>query len=136
GVMTLRWKMILILAVLVAFCAVGIYPIVATRYGIHSPAVLVAKQLKLGLDLKGGVHLVLRVQTDDALRLETEQEMERLRADLMTKAIGAGNIKMPDSTHFVVESVPPAQDAAFRAAATEVGANFDRSSGSNGTYTF
>ena len=54
----------------------------------------------------------------------------------MTKAIGAGNIKMPDSTHFVVESVPPAQDAAFRAAATEVGANFDRSSGSNGTYTF
>ena len=28
-----------------------------------------AKQLKLGLDLKGGVHLVLRVKTDDALRL-------------------------------------------------------------------
>ena len=40
------------------------------------------KQLKLGLDLKGGVHLVLRVQTDDALRLETEQEMERLREAL------------------------------------------------------
>ena len=40
------------------------------------------KQLKLGLDLKGGVHLVLRVQTDDALRLETEQEMERLREEL------------------------------------------------------
>ena len=36
------------------------------------PAWLMDKQLKLGLDLKGGVHLVLRVQTDDALRLETE----------------------------------------------------------------
>ena len=36
-------------------------------------------QLKLGLDLKGGVHLVLRVQTDDALRHETEAESERLR---------------------------------------------------------
>ena len=65
--------------VLVVFAAVGVYPIVAARYGIHSPAWLIDKQLKLGLDLKGGVHLVLRVQTDDALRLETEQEMERLR---------------------------------------------------------
>ncbi len=26
-----------------------------------------AKQLKLGLDLKGGVHLVMRVNRDDAL---------------------------------------------------------------------
>ena len=32
------------------------------------------RALKLGLDLKGGVHLVLRVQTDDALKLETEAE--------------------------------------------------------------
>ena len=48
------------------------------------------KQLKLGLDLKGGVHLVLRVQTDDALRLETEQEMERLREELTTKGIDVG----------------------------------------------
>ena len=134
--MTLRWKLIAVLAVLVAFGAVGVYPIVAARYGITSPAVLIDKQLKLGLDLKGGVHLVLRVQTDDALRLQTEQEMERLRADLMTKGIMVGKIAMPDITHFVVEAVPPAQDAAFRAAATEVGTSFDRSSGSNGTYTF
>jgi preprotein translocase subunit SecD len=134
--MTLRWKLIAILVVLVAFAAVGVYPIVAARYGVHSPAVLMDKQLKLGLDLKGGVHLVLRVQTDDALRLETEQEMERLRADLMTKSIVVGSIMAPDSSHFVVAGVPPAGDAAFRAAATDVGANFDRSSGSNGTYTF
>ena len=37
------------------------------------------KKVRLGLDLKGGVHLVLRVQTDDALRLETETTMEQLR---------------------------------------------------------
>jgi preprotein translocase subunit SecD len=134
--MTLRWKLILILVVLVGFAAVGVYPLVAAHYGVHSPSALMDKQLKLGLDLKGGVHLVLRVQTDDALRLETEQEMERLRADLMTKGIVVSNITTPDSTHFVVAGVAPAQDAAFRAAATEVTANFDRSSGSNGTYTF
>src|SRR5437899_12416251 len=121
----LRWKIITILVVLVAFSAVGVYPIVAARFGVRRPAFLMERQLRLGLDLKGGVHLVLRVQTDDALRLETEQEMERLRADLMTKGIMAGNIMSPDSTHFVVEGVPPAQDPAFRAAATEVQANFD-----------
>ena len=32
--------------------------------------------------------------------------------------------------------MPPAQDAPFRAAAADVTASFDRSSGSNGTYTF
>ena len=28
-----------------------------------------SEKISLGLDLKGGVHLVLRVQTDDALKL-------------------------------------------------------------------
>ena len=37
---------------------------------------------------------------------------------------------------FRVEGVPPAQDAAFRQAANEVQANFDRGAGTNGTYTF
>src|SRR5258708_6778097 len=134
--MTLRWKLIAVLAVLVAFGAVGVYPLVAARYGINSPAVLVDKQLKLGLDLKGGVHLVLRVQTDDALRLETEQEMERLREELKTKGTNVTNIVSPDPTHFRVEGVPQAQDAAFRQLANEVQANFDRSSGNNGTYVF
>src|SRR5687767_10398908 len=94
------------------------------------------RKINLGLDLKGGVHLVLRVQTDDALRLATEQEMERLRADLMTRGITVGNISSADSTHFTVESVPPAQDAAFRQAAADVQVSFDRSAGTNGTYTF
>ena len=35
-----------------------------------------------GLDLKGGVHLVLQVKTDDALRLETETASEQLQAAL------------------------------------------------------
>src|SRR4051812_3938385 len=129
--MTLRWKLITIVAVLVAFAAVGVYPLVAARFGIRSPAVLTDKQLKLGLDLKGGVHLVLRVQTDDALRVETEQEMERLRQELMTRTITVTNVTAPDATHFRVEGVPPAQDATFRQAAGEVSANFDRSAGVN-----
>jgi preprotein translocase subunit SecD len=132
----LGWKVVLILGVLIAFSAVGIYPIVAAHYGIHSPSILMDKQLKLGLDLKGGVHLELRVKTDDALKLETEQESERLRADLTMKGIPFTSITTPDPTHFRVEGVPPAQDQAFRAAAAEAQNNFDRSSSVNGAYTF
>src|SRR5262245_58552064 len=78
----IRWKVLTILAVLVIFAGVGVYPIVASSFGINSPSWLMQKQLKLGLDLKGGVHLVLRVQTDDAIRLETDQAAERLREAL------------------------------------------------------
>src|SRR3990172_2259540 len=134
--MTLRWKLITIVVVLVAFSAVGVYPIVAAYFGVSSPAVLMDRQLKLGLDLKGGVHLVLRVQTDDALRLETDTEMERLRSELETRKIPVTNVVAVNVTQFRVEGVQPGQDAAFRQAATEVQVNFDRSSGTNGTYTF
>jgi preprotein translocase subunit SecD len=133
---TLRWKFITIVAILIVFAAVGIYPLIAARYGITSPGFLMEHQLKLGLDLKGGVHLVLRVQTDDALRLETEQEMERLRETLTQRGVMVANLTAPDPTHFRVEGVPPAQDAAFRDAAADVQVNFDRSSAQNGSYTF
>jgi preprotein translocase subunit SecD len=132
----LRWKLITIVVVLVVFTALGVYPIVAERYGIRSPGWLMDRELKLGLDLKGGVQLVLRVQTDDALRLETNQEMERLRQELGKANIPFTNLTSPDPTTFRVEGIPPAQDAAFRQAANEVQANFDRGTGSGGTYAF
>src|SRR5215470_8326912 len=132
----IRWKLITILIVFVVFAGVGVYPILAARKGIQSPSWLMDKQLKLGLDLKGGVHLELRVQTDDALRLETDTESERLREELTKRNIPFTNLVAPDPTHFRVEGVPPAQGAAFRAAANEVSANFDRSPGANGTYIF
>jgi preprotein translocase subunit SecD len=132
----LRWKVVTILTVFVIFFGLGIYPILAARYHAPAPGWLMDKQLKLGLDLKGGVHLVLRVETDDALRLVTEQEMERLREELKTRNIPVGTLDAPDVIHFKVTGVPPAQDAAFRTAANEVQANFDRGSGVNGTYTF
>src|ERR1700712_1628845 len=115
----LRWKIITILAVFVVFAGVGIYPIVAAQYGITSPGWLVEKQLKLGLDLKGGVHLVLRVQTDDALRIETESGSERLREARRPGNAPGTNIAATSPTEFRVEGVPADQDAAFKEAAVE-----------------
>jgi len=132
----IRWKVITIVAVLVIFGAVGVYPIVASQFGITSPSWLMAKQLKLGLDLKGGVHLVLRVQTEDAIRLESEQAMERLREALRTRNITVTSLTMPTIAQIRVEGVPPAQDAAFREAAADLAINYDRSPGTNGSYTF
>src|SRR5438067_11062660 len=132
----LRWKIVTVLAVFVIFVAVGVYPLVAQRYAIKEPSWLVDKALKLGLDLKGGVHLVLRVQTEDALRLVTDQEAERLREELKTKNIPVTKIETPDAAHIRIEGVPQAQDAAVRQVANEITTNFDRSSGANGTYTF
>src|SRR4051812_39058524 len=132
----LRWKVVTIIAVFVIFFGVGVYPLIAQHYGIHQPSWLVDKALKLGLDLKGGVHLVLRVQTEDALRLVTEQETERLRDELKTKNIPFTKLEAPDPTHIRIEGIPPAQDAAFRQVANDTSANFERGSGANGTYTF
>jgi preprotein translocase subunit SecD len=131
-----RWKAITILAVFIIFGAVGVYPIAAQRYNLPAPGWLLEKQLKLGLDLKGGVHLVLRVQTDDALKSETTTEMERLREELTNRKIPFTTMAVVSPTQFRVEGIPQDQDAAFRAAATEVVTNFDRGSSASGSYPF
>src|SRR5262245_2591402 len=133
---TVRWKFITILAVFIIFGGVGVYPILASRYHLPSPGWLMEKQLKLGLDLKGGVHLVLRVQTDDALKSETQTEMERLREELTNRRIPFSTLTLTSPTQFRVEGIPQDQDAAFRTAAAEIGANFDRGSGAGGGYPF
>ena len=131
-----RWKFITIMAVFVIFAAVGVYPILAGRYHLPAPSWLMDRQLRLGLDLKGGVHLVLRVQTDDALRGETQTEMERLREELQNRRIAFSTMTLVSPTQFRVEGVPTEQDAAFRQAAQELQTNFDRGSGVNGAYPF
>ncbi len=118
---SLRWKVLAIVAVV----ALGVW-------AVYPPA----QKVRLGLDLKGGVHLVLRVQTDDALRLETETSMTRLRDELV-KAGGVGvTATALSATEFQLAGVAADQDGVLRQAATEVEVNFNRESGAAGTYTF
>ncbi|MFH2042359.1 MAG: protein translocase subunit SecD, partial [Acidobacteriota bacterium] len=60
----LRWKIILIFAVIV-LCVFLFYP--------------PGQKIMLGLDLRGGMHLVLQVMTDDAIDNETDMEILRLQ---------------------------------------------------------
>ena len=117
----LRWR------VLTTLVVVGL-----ALWAIYPPD----QKIKLGLDLQGGVHLVLRVQTDDALRLDTETTMEQLREAAETKGVSGATFTATTPTQFKVEGVPQPQDAAFREAANEVQATFNRESGVNGSYTF
>jgi preprotein translocase subunit SecD len=131
----LRWKLITIVAVFIVFFVVGVYPMIAARYNLSSPAWLRDRQLKLGLDLKGGVHLVMRVQTDDALRVKTEQDSGRLQEELKRRGVGA-TVTVIDVTSFRVDGVPQGQEAAFRQAAEQEGVDFDRTPGTGGSHTF
>jgi len=58
----LKWKVGLVLAI-VGLCLFLIYP--------------PKNKIKLGLDLKGGTHLLLQVMTDDAINAETDQQIAR-----------------------------------------------------------
>jgi len=134
---TLRWKIITVLTVFVVFFAVGVYPILVQAYGLPGPGWLMSRQLRLGLDLKGGVHLVLQVHQDDALRISTEGTSEQLREALTTAGVSVGSILVTSPTSFRVEGVPQDRDAEFRNAAQEqAGTNFEMNPVAAGTYDF
>jgi preprotein translocase subunit SecD len=133
----LRWKVLTIVVVGIVFFAVGIYPILVNRSHLPAPGWLMQKQLKLGLDLKGGVHLVMRVQTDEALKIATTTTSEQLREALRTAGVTVGAITVTPPTSFKVEAVPPDRDNEFRKASDEVAsANYNRSPGVSGSYEF
>ena len=133
----IRWKLLTSLGVFVIFFALGIYPILAHQYHLPVPAWLAAKQLKLGLDLKGGVHLVLRVQTDEALKIHTTTTSEQLRESLRTAGVTVASISVTSPIAFRVQGVPPDKDAEFtRLADDQTATNYERNAGAGGTYDF
>src|SRR5918998_6578228 len=96
----LRWKLLTIVGIFVVFFALGIYPILANQYKLPAPGWLMNKQLKLGLDLKGGVHLVLRVHTDEALQISTTTTVEQVREALRTAGVNVGAMTVTSPTMF------------------------------------
>jgi preprotein translocase subunit SecD len=133
----IRWKVITVVAIFAIFFSIGVYPILAQRYNLPAPGWLKAKQLKLGLDLKGGVQLVLRVHTDEALQISTGTTAEQLREALSRAGVTVTNVTVTSPTSFRVEGVPQDRDAEFRRVVDEqASTNYDRSPGASGSYEF
>jgi preprotein translocase subunit SecD len=95
----LRWKVILTLAVtaLAIFLA---YP--------------PKKKIKLGLDLKGGIHLVLQVMTEDAINAETDQEIARFQELFKKNSITFASASKEKPGHFFFTGTSPDQEGKTR----------------------
>lgn len=117
-----QWKLLAVVAVTAASAA-AIYP--------------PADRIRLGLDLEGGVHMVLRVQTDDALRVESETAAEQLGEQLELQGITVASVAAVEPTVIRVEGAPGDRDAEFRRIADDqLSASYNREAGAGGAYTF
>jgi preprotein translocase subunit SecD len=133
----LATKVALIIAVLLFF----IYGIIgiphSTGHGLgDSLKQSLADRIHLGLDLKGGTHLVLAVHVEEALVSATDRDVQRLETAIQAAAPGA-TVAKTDPTHpeaITIAGVSPAQTSAVRSLlSTNEYAGYDVSSAADGS---
>ena len=81
----LRWKVIVIIATMLVFWF-GIFGIPKSWSGSGLLSSM-TDRIHLGLDLKGGTHLILQVQVNDAVKADADRAIERLKDELRTRKI-------------------------------------------------
>ena len=69
----LRWKLVVICALVLVTSAFAWFPPLASRLGLPLPEFMAERRLSLGLDLQGGVQFVLRVNAQEALGVDPTQ---------------------------------------------------------------
>ena len=65
------------------------------------------KTINLGLDLQGGIHLVLGVDIDKALQMQTERAGDTARAALEKKGVGVKSVERRGTTELAVQLASP-----------------------------
>ncbi len=91
------WRIVLIVAV-VALCLWSLYP--------------PGEKIHYGLDLSGGIHLVLQVETDDAIKAELDDASRRLVSRAQEKGVDLGEtVTDVEGLGFTVQ-VPATADTA------------------------
>ena len=132
----LRWKVTLVAAVTLVVSVFAWYPLLADRIGLEGPGFLLEKRLQLGLDLQGGVHMVVRVNTDDAVLVETRAAADRLGEALGRDGVRTGGTAVLGPGRFRVSGVDPSGDQMFRDVAATVLPEFIGEPDDPGAYTF
>src|SRR5512146_59653 len=103
----LLWKSVFIIAVLLVF-VYGIFGVPSSFSG-QGLAEALQHRISLGLDLKGGTHLILQVQVNDAVNVDAQQAIERLKAALRNRNIAFADIAQSDPAnnpdHVLVKGV-------------------------------
>jgi len=103
------------LTVLVILCCVyGLFGMPAFPTSFAQARDNFTDRIRLGLDLKGGTHLILQVQTQEAIKQFTDQTLDRLRKELNDSGIHVQDIKELDDQNIGVVNVTPEQSARFQ----------------------
>ncbi len=91
------------------------------------------EKINLGLDLQGGIHLVLEVQTQDAVSAETEKDMDILRREANDEGIAnLGTAKLSDTSFAVTGFAPERAEDLAKVADDWLGAGWTRESSGSG----
>ncbi|HTS61350.1 MAG TPA: protein translocase subunit SecD [Candidatus Acidoferrales bacterium] len=80
------------------------------------------KNIRLGLDLKGGSHLLLEIQVQQAVKADADQTAERLKEELRKQNISwasmdtsdVATVADADNVTLTIKGVPATQSSAFR----------------------
>ncbi len=89
----LAGKTAFILAILVVFC----FGFVGIPHGGLKQSL--ANHINLGLDLKGGTHLVLQVKVAEAVSAQSDNDVARLEADLQKAGVTGASVGKLDPAH-------------------------------------
>ena len=133
----LTWKYGVIAAVLVVF-VLGIFgnPANWAGKGLLASA---KDQIHLGLDLRGGTHLILQVQVNDAVNVDSDNAIARLREDLRTHKITYTDLSKPDAAAhpetIVVKGISPDQSGDFKNLVSDRLPDYQPASGAEGSWT-
>jgi preprotein translocase subunit SecD len=117
------WRAAVILVV-VLLC---VYGIIGLPKSLTDLKANVQKNIRLGLDLRGGSHMILQVQVQDAMKVEADQTMERLKEETRKAGIDyaamdrndPASIKDADSIQVNVHGVPATKSGDFRRIVSE-----------------
>ncbi len=110
-----------VIVVLLLFFIYGIFGIPRpTGHGLGDTLKeALAHRINLGLDLKGGVHLVLAVHVQEAIGSETDRDVGRIQTALEAAGVTAPSVAKLDQAHpetITVANLLPAQVSAARSA--------------------
>src|ERR1022692_5279034 len=130
-------KIVGIFAVLIFFLF-GIFGVPQS----FTPAGLLAamqQRIHLGLDLKGGTHLILQVQVNDAINADSDRAIERLKDDLKAKNVNYVEIAKPNPAQnpelIAIKGVPSESIADFRGIVADRLPDYELASGPENSFT-
>ena len=134
------------LVIIVAAVLVFVYGIFGVPNGLSGSALAdgllkpspIRNGINLGLDLRGGTHLILQVQVNDAVNVDSDNAIEALKAAMRSAKIHYTDITKPDAGHpekIVITGVPPESSSDLRNLIQDRLPEYDATSGANNVWT-